>query len=262
MQFLALAAALLASATSLVQAAPAPSPVAAANATDLTSRALAPVIYSCTKPKTIALTFDDGPWVYMYDVSKAIVAAGGKATFFLNGDNYDCIYDDAQIKRVKYLHDKGHQLGSHTWYHKDLATLTWDQVHDEMWRVEQALQRIIGVQPAFMRPPYGSFNDNVRSAASVRGQKLAIWDTDTEDANGATVAFSKKVMDDALAKKPNNILPLMHETVETTVHQVLPYIIPKIQAAGYQMVTLAECLGEQPYQFTQAPGVKDSSWHC
>jgi peptidoglycan/xylan/chitin deacetylase (PgdA/CDA1 family) len=263
MQFLTLAAAFLATATSVLAVpTPSPEPVPASNSTTFQGRALAQVITSCKKAKTVALTFDDGPFVYMYDISKAIVAAGGKATFFLNGDNYGCIYSDDNIKRVKYLKDKGHQLGSHTWYHKDLATLTWDQVHDEMWRVEQALQRIVGVQPAFMRPPFGSYNDNVRSVASARGQKLAIWDYDTEDANGATVAFSKKVIDDAIAAKPNSILPLMHETVETTAHQVVPYAIQKLQAAGYKMVTLAECLGEEPYQFTQAPGTKDSSWTC
>ena len=36
-----------------------------------------------------------------------------------------------------------------------------------------ALQRIIGVQPARMRPPYGSINDQVVAAANVRGQNGA-----------------------------------------------------------------------------------------
>ena len=36
-----------------------------------------------------------------------------------------------------------------------------------------ALQRIIGVQPAWMRPPYGLLNDQVVAAANVRGQNRA-----------------------------------------------------------------------------------------
>lgn len=66
----------------------------------------------------------------------------------------DCIYSADAINRIKYAHSKGHQIGSHTWSHYDLSTLTWDQsmfgqiyksipflivlflVHDEMWRVE------------------------------------------------------------------------------------------------------------------------------
>ncbi|CCO29969.1 hypothetical protein BN14_03993 [Rhizoctonia solani AG-1 IB] len=87
-------------------------------------------------------------------------------------DIFSLFNTNFSLRRVKYAHEKGHQIGSHTWGHKDLSTLSWDQVHDEMWRVEQALQRIIGVNPAFMRPPYGNYNDNVREAAGVRGQKL------------------------------------------------------------------------------------------
>jgi len=36
-----------------------------------------------------------------------------------------------------------------------------------------ALQRIIGVQPAWMRPPYGSLNDQVVAAVNARGQNCA-----------------------------------------------------------------------------------------
>ena len=44
---------------------------------------LAAVYTSCKKAKDVALTFDDGPWVYMYDISKTLVAAGAKGTFFV-----------------------------------------------------------------------------------------------------------------------------------------------------------------------------------
>ena len=36
-----------------------------------------------------------------------------------------------------------------------------------------ALQRIIGVQPAWVRPPYGALNDQVIAAANARGQNRA-----------------------------------------------------------------------------------------
>jgi peptidoglycan/xylan/chitin deacetylase (PgdA/CDA1 family) len=222
---------------------------------------LATVYSSCTKNNTVALTFDDGPWVYMYDISKALVAAGAKGTFFVNGNNYECIYND-NGKRVKYLHDKGHQLASHTWAHKDLTTLTWDQIHDEMWRVEEALLKITGAYPAFMRPPYGNYNNLVRQASYIRGQSLVIWDLDSGDSLGATVAQSKATYTAALNKKPKNLLPLNHETVETTAHQLVPWLISTLQGKGYKLVTLAECLGVNPYQSVGAPQTPDSTWHC
>ncbi|KAF8896035.1 carbohydrate esterase family 4 protein [Infundibulicybe gibba] len=225
-------------------------------------QALAQVITRCTQPNTAALTFDDGPWVYLYDVSKALVAANATGTFFFNGNNYACIYDDDEVKRVQYAYQHGHQVASHTWAHKDLTTLTWDQIHDEMWRVEQALQKIVGVTPAFMRPPYGNYNNLVRQASAVRGQSLVIWDFDSGDSVGATPAQSKASYDGLVGGHPSTILALNHEVYETTAHQVLPYAISKLQQAGYRLVSVAECLGMSAYQNTGPPGVRDSSWHC
>ncbi|KAK0205058.1 carbohydrate esterase family 4 protein [Desarmillaria ectypa] len=219
----------------------------------------AQVVYGCTVPNTVALTFDDGPWVYLYDVCKALEAKNAKGTFFFNGNNYACIYDADEQQRVKYAYNHGHQVASHTWRHSDLTTLSWDQIHDEMWRVEQALQRIVGVVPAFMRPPYGNYNDLVRSASYIRGQKVVIWDFDSGDSVGASVAESKARYDQAISQHPSTLLPLGHETIETTVHQVLPYAIDRLQAAGYRLVTLAECLGEAPYQSVGSPGTPDVS---
>ncbi|KAB5589705.1 putative effector protein [Ceratobasidium theobromae] len=236
--------------------------------TTLATRAAAQVITKCTKPNTVALTFDDGPYSYIYDISKALVAAGAKGTFFFNGNNYGCIYDADNAKRVKYAYDKGHQIASHTWGHKDLSTLTWDQVHDEMWRVEQALQRIAGVVPAFMRPPYGNYNDNVRNVAGARGQKMQVTKfslrslRDTNDVSGATPAQSKQLYDNIISQHPSTILALNHETYERTAHEVIPYVIPKLQAAGYQLVTLAECLGLPAYQSVGSPATRDDSWTC
>ncbi|CAK5272901.1 unnamed protein product, partial [Mycena citricolor] len=81
-----------------------------------------------------------------------------------------------------------------------------------MWRVELALSRIIGVTPAFMRPPYGNYNDLVREAAFIRNQSLVIWDFDSGDSTGSTVTQSEAVYDQVVAAHPSNILALNHET--------------------------------------------------
>jgi hypothetical protein len=40
-------------------------------------------------------------------------------------------------------------------------------------------------------------------------------------------------------------------------HEVLPYAIKVLQAAGYDLVTVAECLGEDPYLRVEDPSVRD-----
>lgn len=50
-----------------------------------------------------------------------------------------------------------------------------------------------------------------------------------------------------------------YSSVTKNSYDVLPYAIEKLQAAGYNMVTLAECLGESPYQSVGSAGVNDVS---
>lgn len=64
----------------------------------------------------------------------------------------------------------GHEVASHTWAHANISSLTADQLHDQMWKVELALQRIVGVQPALFRPPYGEYNAAALKVVGKRNQ--------------------------------------------------------------------------------------------
>ncbi|KAH6919225.1 hypothetical protein BKA70DRAFT_1088206 [Coprinopsis sp. MPI-PUGE-AT-0042] len=222
-------------------------------------RRRAEVVYSCTVPNTVALTFDDGPWIYLNDIVNMLTKPAQREPF---SSVRGCIYNADMRARVKYAYDHGHLIGSHTWHHDDLTTLSWDQVHDAMWRVELALTRILGVIPAFMRPPFGNFNDLVAEASGIRGQTIAIWDLDSEDSLGATAATSKGIYGSTIASRPQNILALNHETSESYAeysYDVLPFAIAELKKAGYRMVTLAECLGKPAYQSVTTPGTPDVS---
>jgi len=224
--------------------------------------ALATIYSSCKNNKQAALTFDDGPYVWLYDISKFIIAAGGKATFFFNGNNWACIYDAAERARVRYAYGKGHQIASHTWSHPDLTKLSSSQITTELSRIEQALQRLIGVQPAFMRPPYGAYNNLVRQIVHSRNQSMILWDLDTGDSEGASVSQSKASYTSALSKNPKNLLALNHETYAGTAEQIVPFAIKLLQSKGYELVTVAECLNLKPYQWTKSPPANSPSWSC
>lgn len=260
MLFKVCAAIALVAASAMVKASPTPAPISDLEA--LTGRAtpLAQVITKCTVPNNVALTFDDGPEEYIYNISRQLIAAGGKGTFFWNGNNYGCIYDEINVKRVKYAYAQGHMVASHTWDHKDLTTLTFDQIHDEFYRVELALERLLGVKPAFLRPPYGNYNNLVRQVAAQRGQKLVTWDFDSGDSTGSTPAQSDSAYDALIKKHPSTILALNHEVYEKTAHIVVPHAIKALKKAGYKLVTVAECVGLKPYQSVTSP--QTGSWTC
>jgi peptidoglycan/xylan/chitin deacetylase (PgdA/CDA1 family) len=103
-------------------------------------------------------------------------------------------------------------IGSHTWSHADLLGITNAQLQDSMFRVEEALSRIIDIKAAFMRPPFGDYDSTVQSVAAARGQSLALWDWDTGDADGNTTAQSEAVYQDMVNDKITARVVLKHET--------------------------------------------------
>jgi peptidoglycan/xylan/chitin deacetylase (PgdA/CDA1 family) len=163
---------------------------------------------------TLACSFNYsiGPYIYLRQISDAFTNAGAKATFFFNGNNWDCIYNPARISDIQYAYKAGHMIGSHTWSHADLLSLSTAQIQDAMYRVEEAFSRILGVKPAFMRPPFGDYNSNVQNIAFGRGQNLALWDWDTGDADGNTTSQSEAVYNQVANAHLSNALILEHET--------------------------------------------------
>jgi len=92
--------------------------------------AAATVISRCTKPGTIALTFDDGPFLYTNGLLDILQSRAVKATFFFNGNTYGRIEDFAAS--VKRAYQDGHQVGHHTWDHRDLTSLSQSEALEEM----------------------------------------------------------------------------------------------------------------------------------
>lgn len=224
--------------------------------------ALARVVTSCTKSKVAALTFDDGPYDFTNKAVDILNKNGAKGTFFVNGNNWRCIYDQSSVDALKNAYSKGHQVASHTWAHKDLSTLSRDEVEEEMTRSHVAIERITGASVAFMRPPYGNYNNNVRQVAEDLGETVVIWDLDSGDSTGKSVDQQKAQYSAVASNKPNNVLSLQHDVHRESIYEVLPYAIDQLKGAGYRLVTLAECLGEAPYQNVGQAQSRTSDWHC
>lgn len=72
------------------------------------------IITTCTVPNTFAITFDDGPYIYTAHVLDILKAAGVRATFFVNGDNWQQILSDSGKALAQRTVAEGHQIGSHT----------------------------------------------------------------------------------------------------------------------------------------------------
>lgn len=73
------------------------------------------IISSCTEPDTIALTFDDGPFVYTRELARYLVENDVRATFFMTGHTWSNLDDEETADVVREVVGLGHQIGSHTY---------------------------------------------------------------------------------------------------------------------------------------------------
>ncbi|KAJ3042737.1 Carbohydrate esterase 4 protein [Rhizophlyctis rosea] len=208
------------------------------------------IVTKCSVPGTAALTFDDGPYIYNTELRNTLKAAGMKTTFFLNGNNYGCIFDYGST--LTALLADGHQIASHTWAHPDIATLTDDQLNYQMRKNEDAFMKLIGMTPTYFRPPFGSYNtQNTNLIMNTLGYRFIVWDTDSGDSSGYTVAQSEAALASSLGSGDQHIV-LDHETHQETVQQIVPWII-KNYGSKYRWVTVAECLGDTSYPYMIVP---------
>ncbi|KAL1798038.1 hypothetical protein ACET3X_004644 [Alternaria dauci] len=219
-------------------------------------------IYSCTVPGVIAPGFDDGPWIYSESVLDRMQAAGFMATWFINGANKGNIYEyNSTLQRMVSM---GHQIGSHTWSHKDLATLTAEGVRQEMVLLEEAMTNILGYFPYYMRPPFLSVNANALSVLKELEYHVIIGDLNTKDWEYQTetaIETAKKLFIDGLDM--GRTIVEAHEQEVWTQGVLIDYMISVVQSRGLKTVTVAECLGEpstsQWYRSVRQPRPSDTT---
>ena len=98
------------------------------------------------------MTFDDGPHASNTPRLLDILRQRNiKATFYVIGKNVDN-YPHLTRRIVA----EGHEIGNHTYTHRNLKKLSDAQVLSEMARARISIVNATGVQPRTMRPPYGA----------------------------------------------------------------------------------------------------------
>ncbi|KAK0630404.1 hypothetical protein B0T17DRAFT_220152 [Bombardia bombarda] len=195
------------------------------------------VISKCASPGMLALAYDDGPYQYTETLIDILDKAGAKGTFFWTGTLYGCIYK--QSKAVEKAFKSGHQIASHTWTHSRMGGMSAANIKTEMNKVEQAVINLVGVKPAYMRPPYLDTGGQFLSNMKTLGYKVITDDIDTGDWNNRSPAQSEQQFSSAGASG-NGHIPLMHEVYPGTVNTLTPWLISWAQKNNLKLVTVGE----------------------
>ena len=122
--------------------------------------------------KKVAITFDDGPNKdYTADLLKGLKERGVSATFFLLGAEIE-----KNPKLVKQMYEEGHLIGTHSYQHVNLCSLTDEKAVEQIVKTNALIEEITGECPQFIRPPFGSWKKELDYKAKMIE---VLWDVDT-----------------------------------------------------------------------------------
>ena len=187
-----------------------------------------------SEEKYIALTFDDGPRRGTTEkLLQGLRERDARATFFMIGQQIPGNED-----LLQQMAADGHQLGDHTYTHAQLSKLTPDLATEEIRKTETLLEKAVGPDEFWLRPPYGLID---KAQAAVVKTPMVYWSVDPEDWK---VLDTQKVVDHVLSHvKPGSIV-LLHDFYPTSVDAAL-ILVDKLQAEGYTFVTVEELFSLQ-----------------
>jgi peptidoglycan/xylan/chitin deacetylase (PgdA/CDA1 family) len=205
--------------------------------------------YDFLRDKEVVLTFDDGPWPNNTPaVLKALADQCTKALFFPIGKHAG--YRPDILKQVAAA---GHTIGSHTWSHKDLTTLTPDEAKAEIEKGIAAVSIALGNQPVgpFFRFP--ALRNPPEMVKYLGERNVGIFSTDMDSFDfkmRKPEQVIKSVMD-KLAKHGKGII-LMHDFQQATAHAA-PELLKQLKAGGYKVVQVTGKTPVEPIkEYTEA----------
>jgi peptidoglycan/xylan/chitin deacetylase (PgdA/CDA1 family) len=127
--------------------------------------------------RQIALTFDDGPDpVWTPRIAAVLRRLHIPGTFFCIGRQAESHPD-----LVRALRDDGHEIGNHSYSHKNLWFRSPAQVRVEIERCQEALSDIVSTPPLVFRPPFGDRGPQVLSEARKLKLNTVLWSLDSKD---------------------------------------------------------------------------------
>ena len=181
----------------------------------------------------VAITYDDGPGAETNRLLDKLKAKNAHASFMVLAPN---AYQHPEL--LKRMKAEGHTIGNHTKSHRQLNTLSYDQVSQEIDAGNAAIKKATGQGTRWVRPPYGATNATVDQATRDKGVSQALWDVDTVDWKDRN---SEHVCSSAVQGARAGSIVLMHDIHPTTV-DAADCVIDGLRAKGLEPVSLDRLL--------------------
>jgi len=181
-------------------------------------------------PKTVALTFDDGPHPKYTDQILALLRKYGiRACFFELGENLGTVDPNGEVRlgRTAEISRKvleaGHRIANHSYSHPVLPKLSDAARAAEIDKTNLLLEKVLGHKTELFRAPYGARNKEILEQVTEEGMKSVMWSVDSLDwADPIPESIAMRVLHQ-LNEKQKGII-LFHDIHKQSVLALSPVI--------------------------------------
>ena len=206
--------------------------------------------YGDVPPRTLLLTFDDGPNpLWTPKVLAVLKAYDARATFFVIGENI--LRAPAAFKLII---ESGNVVGNHTFSHLVLEDLAPAAAQSQLVTTSHIIAAVGGYQTRLFRTPYGSNYGSAQAGANVFAtlvaQQLGFTEVGfTADSSDYEYPPSSEIPLPAFggAGLPGQVI-IMHDSGgkdDAATVRFLERILQKAEALGYRFMTVDQLLQQQ-----------------
>ena len=206
----------------------------------------------CTRPGTIALTFDDGPTEHVtHELLDLLKKENAKASFFVSGISAGKGQLDttpARLHMVRRMFEEGHYIGSHGFSHARYNELSTLGRKNDLVRNEVMIRNLISAYPTYMRLPYGECNDQCFADIHGLGYHIVAGGHDSGDWHpDITLEKAKKAFDTMFQTigPSDNVIISQHDSTKLSAVDLTRHILKEAKKKHLKAVNFPQCRNEK-----------------
>ena len=182
--------------------------------------------------KTIYLTFDEGSYeTYVEEIVNVLNKHNVKGTFFFCKN-----YIEKNPELIKYMNNKGHSIGNHTYHHENMPSLAtrenFNKYLTEIKEVENAYYKITKEEmDKVYRDPRGEWSFRDLQIMKDLGYKTYFYSANYNDFSGTLT--KEKALSEMIKRYHNGAIYLIHPNNKGN-YEALESFVLEMKKQGYK----------------------------
>lgn len=201
-----------------------------------------PVYSADTKDNAISITFNCAWGNEDIDkILKTLSEYNCKATFFVLGE-----WAEKYPDSLKKIHNAGHEIGAHSYDHKDYTKLSDAQISEDLAKCDTAISAVTGSSPKLFRVPSGAYDTRVIDTLEANKKMCIQWSCDSIDYGDAS---AEEIYNRSIKLEQGGIL-LMHTGTKNTA-LALPRILDNL-TGRFKPITISALVPTENFTIDQS----------